>query len=108
MDANSEQATEARARLTAERERLEKTMQEVVAGYRESGGISTLSGDAGADSTQADTDIGLQQDIQHQLDEVDAAFARIDAGTYGIDEVTGEPIEPARLDAIPTARTNID
>ena len=36
-----------------------------------------------------------------------AALGRIDAGTYGIDEATGEPINPARLDAIPTARTNI-
>ena len=32
---------------------------------------------------------------------------RIEAGTYGIDEETGEPINPDRLDAIPTARTNV-
>ena len=37
-----------------------------------------------------------------------AALARVDDGTYGIDEVTGEPIDPDRLDAFPTARTNID
>jgi RNA polymerase-binding transcription factor DksA len=33
---------------------------------------------------------------------------RLDEGTYGIDEVTGERIDPARLDARPEARTNVD
>ena len=32
---------------------------------------------------------------------------RLDDGTYGIDEVTGEPIDPERLEALPTARTNV-
>jgi len=39
--------------------------------------------------------------------EIDAALRRIELGTYGLDEETGEPIDPDRLDAIPTARTNI-
>ena len=43
-----------------------------------------------------------------QLSELQAALARVDDGTYGIDEVTGEPIDPARLEAIPTARTNVE
>jgi DnaK suppressor protein len=38
---------------------------------------------------------------------VDAAFGRIDDGTYGYDEQTGEPIDPERLAAEPTARRNI-
>lgn len=33
------------------------------------------------------------------------ALAKIPLGTYGICEVSGEPIEPARLDFKPTART---
>ena len=36
-----------------------------------------------------------------------AAIERIEQGTYGIDEETGEPIDPARLEAMPTARTNV-
>ena len=39
--------------------------------------------------------------------EVEAALQRVEDGTYGIDEHTGEPINPARLEAIPTARTNV-
>jgi RNA polymerase-binding transcription factor DksA len=107
VDPTSEQANEARARLRAERRRLETILHELEADYRDSGGISTLSGDAGADSTHADASIGLQRDTQHQIDEVDAALQRVDAGTYGLDEVTGEPIDPARLEVLPAARTNV-
>ena len=38
------------------------------------------------------------------LAEVDAALARVSAGTYGRCERCGQPIAPARLDARPTAR----
>jgi len=38
------------------------------------------------------------------LAEIDAALERMDAGTYGICEDTGEPIPLARLRAIPWAR----
>jgi RNA polymerase-binding transcription factor DksA len=38
------------------------------------------------------------------LEEVDAAVARLDAGTYGICEVCGRPIPGERLEARPTAR----
>lgn len=33
------------------------------------------------------------------------ALAKIDSGTYGICEISGEPIEPERLAANPAART---
>ncbi len=35
------------------------------------------------------------------------ALQKIDAGTYGVCEISGEIIEPERLDANPAARTNI-
>ena len=39
------------------------------------------------------------------LDELEAAMARLADGRYGLCEVCGEPIAPARLEARPTART---
>jgi RNA polymerase-binding transcription factor DksA len=39
-----------------------------------------------------------------ELDGVDAALVRLADGTYWTDEVTGEPIPPAVLEADPTAR----
>ena len=37
-------------------------------------------------------DEGLEEGAQHTLDEIDAALARIDDGSYGVCEVCGEPI----------------
>lgn len=45
--------------------------------------------------------------LEARLKEVIDALARIDAGTYGVDEKTGEPITEERLLANPAARTNI-
>lgn len=45
--------------------------------------------------------------LKKQLKEVEAALERIENGTFGIDENTGEPIVPERLKANPTARFNI-
>ncbi|MDD7937976.1 TraR/DksA C4-type zinc finger protein [Actinomycetospora lutea] len=42
---------------------------------------------------------------RHDLTEIDAALARVDAGTYGVCERCGRPIAPERLEARPAART---
>lgn len=43
-----------------------------------------------------------------ELGEIDHALAKIENGTYGICEVSGEPISEARLAAIPTARYTLE
>lgn len=40
-----------------------------------------------------------------QLEQVNKALARIEAGTYGMSEVSGKPIPLARLEAVPSATT---
>lgn len=42
---------------------------------------------------------------RHDLTEIDAARARVDAGTYGVCERCGRPIAAERLEARPAART---
>ena len=49
----------------------------------------------------------LVQQVRRHLAEVDAALARLDAGTYGLCERCGQQIGEARLDALPAARTCI-
>ncbi|GAA1481919.1 hypothetical protein GCM10009624_23590 [Gordonia sinesedis] len=39
-----------------------------------------------------------------RLEELDAAFQRVEEGTYGICEVCGEPIAAVRLEVLPAAR----
>ncbi len=47
----------------------------------------------------------LIQQAERRIAEVEAARARVEAGTYGRCEVCGEPIADARLEARPIART---
>ena len=64
--------------------------------------------DSATDTFEREKDLGLLDDLEVELAEIEAAIERIENGTSGIDEVTGAPIDPARLDAIPVARTNVD
>ncbi len=64
--------------------------------------------DSASDTLESELDLSLLDQLEHELAEVEAALARVDHGTYGIDEVTGTPIDPERLEALPTARTNVD
>ena len=50
----------------------------------------------------------LVQQAHEHLAEIDAALARLDAGTYGVCESCGRPIATERLDARPVATTCID
>jgi RNA polymerase-binding transcription factor DksA len=43
--------------------------------------------------------------LEKQLMDVTAALEKIEKGTYGICETSGEPIEKDRLEASPSART---
>ena len=44
--------------------------------------------------------------LQTRLNDIKVALKKIDNGTYGICEISGEPIEPDRLEANPAARTS--
>ncbi|MBS1846761.1 MAG: TraR/DksA C4-type zinc finger protein [Actinobacteria bacterium] len=65
-----------------------------------------------ADSGQVAAELGENQAAiaaaREQLDEIDAALARIEAGTYGSCETCGGPIGTARLEAMPAARFCIE
>ena len=53
-------------------------------------------------------DLALRDRADHQLELVDEALARLDAGSYGRCIRCGEPIAPDRLDALPWAARCID
>ena len=54
---------------------------------------------------QNDVRKNLLVEAQHNLELVNNALLRIENGTYGICAVSGEEIEPARLEAVPFATT---
>lgn len=77
----------------------------------ELGSFSTFDAAENEDSAAVLADIQRESiadtDITDTLHAIDAALARLDDGTYGIDEVTGEPIPIARLRALPWATMTV-
>ena len=51
---------------------------------------------------------GLLEGAERDLAEIDAALVRLGTGDYGICRSCGRPIDPARLDARPTAALCIE
>jgi RNA polymerase-binding transcription factor DksA len=107
---------EARKRLEAERNRVSALIREVhgeLDGEVESEGEELSNydqhpADSATDTFEREKDLGILDDLEAELAEIEAAIERIEDGTYGIDEVTGAPIDEDRLEALPIARTNVD
>ena len=64
--------------------------------------------DTATDTVDREIDSTLEENSEHVLSEIDAALARIEAGTYGICEGCGKPIGEARLEARPWTRLCIE
>jgi len=104
--------TAARTRLDEERRRLEETRaaaQDLVAGTTEDA-VQELStsdqhlADQATETFERERDLSVLQRVEAQLHEVDAALARVEAGSYGTCELCGKPIGDERLEAMPMAR----
>jgi RNA polymerase-binding transcription factor DksA len=64
--------------------------------------------DAGSDAYDRDFALSLLSQEQDALYEIEEALKRVDAGTYGVCEMSGKPIPHARLEAIPFARFTVE
>jgi len=64
-------------------------------------------GDAGSDAYEKDFALTLLSQEQDSLYEIEEAIKRIEGGTYGVCEMSGEAILKARLEAIPWARFTV-
>jgi RNA polymerase-binding transcription factor DksA len=107
----------ARRRLRAEQDRVRGLIQSVRAELGdepENEQVAELAAydqhpaDMGSETFEREKDLSILEQLETELAEIQAALQRVDEGTYGIDEVTGDPIVPERLDAVPTARTNVN
>ena len=66
--------------------------------------FSTHMADAGTDAYDRDLALGVLSGEQDALYQIEQSLDRIRNGNYGICEITGKPIEPKRLEAIPWTR----
>lgn len=104
----------ARQRLEEERERLLRLCdgihEETSPDEPESSELQELStvdqhpADVGSEVFEREKDLSIAQRFETELEDIEAALAKIDDGTYGTCEVCHKPIAEARLEAIPHAR----
>jgi DnaK suppressor protein len=74
----------------------------------EASGLGMHQADAGSDAYDRDFALNLLSQEQDALYEIEEALKRVDAGTYGICEMSGKPIPQARLEVIPFARFTVE
>ena len=102
----------ARRRLEEERDRLEGIrdgiQREQEEGSSETGGeLSSFDqhpGDSGTETFEMEKNVSLLEQVEDELREIDAAFQRLERGTYGTCQACGRPIGDARLEAMPATR----
>lgn len=95
-----------RARLTSAADYLEHADENA-------GEINSPVGDQhvadhASDLFDRELDETLGENAEHVLQEIDEALERIEAGTYGLCAVCGEPIPEERLEAVPYATLCIE
>jgi RNA polymerase-binding transcription factor DksA len=106
--------TEVAERLQAERRRLEGLRQGLdqddLRGQTEQESLAELSSvdqhpaDSGTETFNRERDLAIGEQVEAELDDVEAALERLENGTYGTCEACGQPIEEERLEALPATR----
>jgi RNA polymerase-binding protein DksA len=100
---------ELRARLLAERQELEEqlaTLEENTFSASQSDmsgevAFDDETADAGTATFERERDLSIENNVRDLLSKIDRAMRRMDAGTYGLCDRCGKPIEKARIKALP-------
>jgi DnaK suppressor protein len=110
-----EAAPEMRRRLEGDRQRLRESLRKLTGAARTLGEYQHAEGDGGGDTPadvaselmEQELDVSLARMERIHLTAVEAALRRMSGGRYGFCEMCAQPIDVARLRAIPWARTCI-
>ena len=103
-----EQITHFRQKLLDERRAIERRISaregDIMDTVRDEEGVGDNEDEGQRTYDREDEIVSNELDTQ-QLEQVKKALARIEAGTYGVSEVSGKPIPLTRLEAVPSATT---
>jgi RNA polymerase-binding transcription factor DksA len=120
MNANPELTPEILADLRTALLQRQANLQRQIADLRQNEAVPTDqfedaalvdpgdAGDASVELQDRDDTNEVLLDLRAQVDEVNHALAKFDAGTYGICERCGRPIPLARLRVVPEARYDVE
>jgi DnaK suppressor protein len=97
-----------RSRLESEQRRLNKELEQLIASARPSeerreGSPFGKREEEATESLELEKRLALENRIREQLAEVEHALQKFQEGTYGLCDSCGQPIDPARLEALPQA-----
>lgn len=99
--------TELCQRLKAEKERLLQKLEQIQTcqqtSERRIGGPFGKRGEEASQVLELEKRLDSERRLKKSLAEIDHALEKCEAGTYGLCDYCGMPIEPARLEALPQA-----
>jgi RNA polymerase-binding transcription factor DksA len=64
--------------------------------------------DVGSETFEREKEFSILEQVEAELDDVDRALRRLDAGSYGRCDICHEPIGDERLEAMPATRFCVD
>jgi len=105
---NKQQLEYFRQKLTTWREELLAESQETINNLKEENWREPDLSDRASLETEAGVELRTRNRYLKLIGKIDAAIRRIDDGTYGFCEETGEPIGIKRLEARPIATMSIE
>ncbi len=97
---------EERRRLSGARADLEPEVEQEPAGGEAGSELSSVDQHPAEQATETferEKDLSIENNIRDLLRKIEGALKRMDAGTYGLCERCGKPIEKARIKALPYA-----
>ena len=102
-----------RSRLESERKRLTEELEQLRASLRPSeerreGSPFGKREEEATESFELEKRLTLEKRIIDQLAEIEHALHKFEEDTYGLCDVCGQPIPPARLEALPQANLCMD
>ena len=99
---------ELRGRLESERERLTVELEQMEAsgattGERREGSPFGKREEEATEALELEKRLTLENRIRGQIAGIERALRKFEEGTYGLCDSCGQPIDPARLEALPQA-----
>jgi len=97
-----------RSRLESEQKRLIGELEQLKASARPAserreGSPFGKREEEATETLELETRLALEKRIIDQLAEIEHALSKFEEGTYGLCDNCGQPIDPARLEALPQA-----
>ena len=102
-----------RSRLEGEQKRLIEELEQIKAGVRpvderREGSPFGKREEEATETLELEKRLALEKRVRESLAKVEHALHKFEEGTYGLCDSCGQPIPPARLEALPQANLCLD